>query len=236
MDAYLKKIELVEQEIQEIQNSKQFNDPEVIVYANDWKARQAQTPEELTNLAKYTALNARLDQLEKQRKDWHQAIQSVYASSAKKKDSTRKEYKKETAIKNEREILTTVADSLYKKYGFPIVYHHPTFGDVQAASGFYSPKDIIDYFRKKKQDGSVSLNEKLRNEYDEDTWIAFVELNSHVNPALHRKLHVKSGKIEVVLEKEIYESNSEIFTKVLSDLYNVKIDVKNAESDSQVMR
>lgn len=152
----------------------------------------------------------------------------------KKSDKPRKGYRKDTAIKDERLLLSDVAITMWKRFGY-ILEHDgkPTFGDLKRAAGFKTDVDVRDYFRKKAK-GEVK-EDRIKDSFTKGAWIWLIGLNQRVNPLLHDKLITnQDGSLRLVLEHDIYEDGAGMAENVVQTLYGPekKVDIKDASSDS----
>ncbi len=102
-------------------------------------------------MGEWQLLKEKLADLKKKEDFYQQFILSTNAHSVKKSDKTRKGYKKDTAIKNERLWLSDVAITMWERFGF---------GDFTRAAGFKSDDDVRDYFRKKAKERSRKMISK----------------------------------------------------------------------------
>ena len=182
----------------------------------------------------WIAMQEQLTELKKKEQNWFDVIKSSSASSVKKVDSVRKGYKKETATKSQRALLTSIANELRSTYGFKTKFDDPTFGDVMYATGFKSHTAIYEYFQSKKQAKEVE-NGGLKDHFTQKQWDYLVDLNYRVNGDLHSNLRKERGGITVVvLEADVYDpdlvTDIAVRAGVVQDADH--LDVKNAESDS----
>ena len=236
MDYDRQQLAAVEQEIKLIISSEEYK--ALVKYDNVWIARNVKTDEEMDKLAEWTELKSRLDRLKTKEQFWQQAILSSNSAAVKKTDTMRKGYKRETAVKSERALLTTVAEDLYKLYDFSIQYEdeeQPSFGDVKRALGFHKFRDVRQYFATGKNPNSNYIKRKetskaMEDMYSEDDWKYLIQLNHHVNGGLHSGLLSNDGRITIVLENDFYSTDRvrSIIGKTRSEI----LDIKNAESDS----
>jgi hypothetical protein len=233
MNFFVQRLRELQDEVKSIKDSEEYK--RVSRYGNAWIARNAHSDEEQRDLASWQMLKQQLDALEAQRKDWVRLIESTHVQQVKKKDTTRKDYKREMAVRSQRGIVNTIASQLYADYDFPILFEDPTFGDVLAAVGFYNRNRICKYFATKmnpdckytKREGTIK---DLENVFTQDQWMYLFQMHNYANTKLHRSLPMDQGKMTVVVENELYapETIRGIFKVVMKT--KVEIDVKNAES------
>jgi hypothetical protein len=220
---YHQELKAVEQEIKALENSEYY---QTLKKKNRAWAVPKPTEEEK---GEWQELKEELAELKKDKEFWQKAILSTNAAAVKKTDTVRKGYKRETAVKRERQLLNTVAINLYNEVGFEIAYSTPTFGDVKKATGFHSAEDVNNYFIGKKA-GKVAAT-RLNDTFDEKCWIYLVELNTRVNPQMHVGLPDVGNALEVVLENDVFDKQT--VTKILAIVEPGRnVDIKNAESDS----
>eukprot|EP00731_Ephydatia_muelleri_P016052 Em0009g476a len=162
---------------------------------------------------------------------------SQNAVAFKKTDEVRKGYKRSTAARSERQVLTSFALFIAERYNFQRLYEKSvTFGDVMAAVGFHGNASIHQYFKTKvnenrkytaKEEGATPIEDLL----SEKTWCYLVLLNDTVNRHLHEPLEQDSNnKVTVVLESGMYYPDyMEEVTKLMGF---VNVDIKNGDSDS----
>ncbi|KAL5481603.1 hypothetical protein EMCRGX_G021798 [Ephydatia muelleri] len=162
---------------------------------------------------------------------------SQNAVAFKKTDEVRKGYKRSTAARSERQVLTSFALFIAERYNFQRWYEKSvTFGDVMAAVGFHGNESIHQYFKTKvnenrkytaKEEGATPIEDLL----SEKTWCYLVLLNDTVNRHLHEPLEQDSNnKVTVVLESGMYyPAYMEEVTKLMGF---VNVDIKNGDSDS----
>ena len=160
---------------------------------------------------------------------------SQNAVAFKKTDEVRKGYKRSTAARSERQVLTSFALFIAERYNFQRWYEKSvTFGDVMAAVGFHGNESIHQYFTTKvnenrkytaKEEGATPIEDLL----SEKTWCYLVLLNDTVNCHLHEPLEQDSNnKVTVVLEKGMYyPAYMEEVTKLMGF---VNVDIKNGDS------
>jgi hypothetical protein len=180
-------------------------------------------------------LKEKLAALKKKEEDFYQnAILSTNAHSVKKSDKTRNGYKKDTAIKDERLLLSDVAITLWERFQFACAYEDgPSFGDLKMASGFSTCKDVRNYFRKKAK-GAVKEDD-IKESLAEKEWIWLIGLNQRANLLLHDKLITnQDGSLRLVLEHEVYEDGAGMAENLVLKLYgpDKKVDIKDASSYS----
>jgi hypothetical protein len=219
----------------------------------DRKIRELETSEEFKALAdkngvwavpkatdqekkEWQQLNEELAYLKRQRQDYVNLILSMNAHSVKKSDKIRKGYKKDTAIKDERLLLSDVAIKMWERFSFTLQrYGKPTFGDFQWAAGFKDDADVRDYFRKKAKE--EVKEDEIKESLTESEWIWLIGLNQRVNPLLHDRLITnQDGSLRLVLEHEVYEDGAGVAEELVRKLYGPesKVDVKDAASDFTV--
>ncbi len=180
-------------------------------------------------------LKEKLAALKNKEEDFYQnAILSTNAHSVKKSDKTRNGYKKDTAIKDERLLLSDVAITLWERFQFACAYEDgPSFGDLKRASGFSTCKDVRSYFRKKAK-GAVKEDD-IKESLAEKEWIWLIGLNQRANLLLHDKLITnQDGSLRLVLEHEVYEDGAGMAENIVLKLYgpDKKVDIKDASSYS----
>jgi hypothetical protein len=132
----------------------------------------------------------------------------------KKTDTVRKGYKRETAIKRERQLLNTIAIDLYEKFPFKTAYDTPNFGDVMNATDFYSHRDFRKYFRDKEN--KKALADPLKDKLDQNEWIFLINLNYRVNTELHIGLIESDDTLEIVMENDVCDKVGNEFDKKVS--------------------
>ena len=223
-----RKLEQIEQRIQDLVNSEEYKQLEKINRA--WATPKPNEQEK----GEWKLLQEQIAKLEHDKNFWQKVILNSFASHVRKQDSVRKEYKRETATKSERAVLSSIADHLYSVYEFDTNYPSgPTFGDVMTKTGFHFRKQVIDYFSSKTEKvPKESSIDDIRGFFTKEQWIYFVELNHRVNGELHSNLKKRNGKTVIVLESDIYDP------ELLADAMNrigvdpAHLDIKNADSDS----
>jgi hypothetical protein len=179
-------------------------------------------------------LKEKLAYLKKKEDFYQNAILSTNAHSVKKFDKTQKGYKKDTAIMDERLLLSDVAIKMWKRFGFTLQrYGKPTFGDFQWAAGFKDDNDVLVYFQKKAK-GEVQ-EDIIKESLTEKQWIWLIRLNQRVNQLLHDTLITnQDGSLRLVLEHDVYQDGVEMAKELVQTLYGYskKVDIKDASSDS----
>jgi hypothetical protein len=166
---------------------------------------------------------------------FHQKLMlSTNAHSVKKPDKTRKGYKKDTAIKDERLFLSDVTITMWERLGFPLGHDHlPTFGDFTRTAGFKNDDDVRNYFRKKAR--GVVKEDDIKESFTREVWIWLIGLNQRVNPLLHDKLITNQDEsLHLVLEHNVYKDGAKMAEHVIQTVYGSlkKFDIKGADSDS----
>jgi len=218
----------IDQEIKALENSEEFK-----TLASKNRAWAVPKPTEQEQ-GEWQLLKEKLDDLKKNKDFYQKAILSTNAHSVKKSDKTRKGYKKDTAIKDERLLLSDVAITMWERFQFDCAYEEgPSFGDLKRASGFSTCKDVRNYFLKKAK-GAVKEDD-IKESLTEEEWIWLIGLNQRVNPLLHDKLSKnQDGSIRLVLEHEVYEIKAAMAENLVLKLYgsSKKVDIKDASSDS----
>ena len=218
-------LDQLEQEIKALENSETFK-----TLASKNRAWAVLKPTEQEK-GEWQLLKEKLADLKKKEDFYQKAILSTNAHSVKKSDKTRKGYKKDTGIKDERLLLSDVAITMWERFQFACAYEDgPSFGDLKRASGFSTYKDVRNYFRKKAK-GEDDIKESLT----EKEWIWLIGLNQRVNPLLHDKLITnQDGSLRLVLEHEVYEDGAGMAENLVLKLYGPekKVDIKDASSDS----
>ena len=222
------KLDQLEQEIKALENSEEYK---TLAYKNRAWASPKPTEQEK---GEWQIMKEKLADLKKKEDFYQKAILSMNAHSVKKSDKTRKGYKKDTAIKDERLLLSDVAMKMWERFGFTCGYENkPTFGDVKKAAGFKDDDDVLEYFRKKAK-GEVKEDE-IKESLTQEEWIWLISLNQRVNPLLHSKLITnEDGSLRLVLEHEVYEDGARMARNIILKWYGPekKIDIKDAASDS----
>jgi hypothetical protein len=127
---YHQKLDAVEQEIKALENSEEYK-----ALAQKNRAWADPKPTEAEK-GEWGLLKEKLDELKERRRDHVQIILSTNAHSVEKADSTRKKYKKDAAVKDERLLLSDVAIKMWERFNFALKYDTPTFGDFMEAAGF----------------------------------------------------------------------------------------------------
>ena len=222
------KLDQIEQEIKALENSEEFK-----TLASKNLAWADPTPTEQEKW-EWQLLKEKLADLKETRGFYQNVILSTNAHSVKKSDKTRKGYKRDTAIKDERLLLSDVAITMWERFGFTLERDgKPTFGDFKRAAGFKCDDDVIDYFAKRKK-GQVKEDD-IKESLNEEEWILLISLNQRVNPLLHSKLNTnRDGSVRLVLEHDVYEDKARVAENIVQKLYGPekKIDIKDASSDS----
>jgi len=221
-------LDQLDQEIKALENSEEYK-----TLARKNRAWAVPKPTEQEK-GEWQLLKEKLAALKKKEDFYQNAILSTNAHSVKKSDKTRKGYKKDTAIKDERLLLSDVAITLWERFQFDCAYEDgPSFGDLKRASGFSTCKDVRNYFRKKAK---VAVKEDdIKESLTEKEWIWLIGLNQRVNPLLHDKLITnQDGSLRLVLEHEVYEDGAGMAENLVLKLYGPekKVDIKDASSDS----
>jgi hypothetical protein len=179
-------------------------------------------------------LKEKLAALKKKEDFYQNAILSMNSHSMKKSDKTRKGYKKDTAIKDERLLLSDVAIKMWERFQFPCAIEDgPSFGDLKRAAGFGNYKDVRDYFRRKAK-GEVQ-KDVIKDSLTKEAWIWLIGLNQRVNGLLHDTLITnEDGSLRLVLEHDVYEGGRKVAEELVRTLYgsSKKVDIKDASSDS----
>ena len=221
-------LDQLDQEINALKNSEEYK---TLAYNNRAWAVPKPTEQEKWG---WQLLKEKLADLKKKEDYYQKASLSPNAHSVKKSDKTRKGYKKETAIKDERLLLSDVAIKMWERFGFKCRYvNKPMFGDFKGASGFKDDDDVRNYFRKRAK-GKVENNE-IKDSLTEEEWILLINLNQRVNGLLHDKLITnEDGSLRLVLEHDIYEEAVGVAKNIVLKLYGPekKVDIKDAASDS----
>jgi hypothetical protein len=221
-------LDQVEQEIKALENSEEFK---TLAYKNRAWAHPKPTEQEK---GEWQILKEKLADLKKKEDFYQKAILSTNTHSVKKSDKTRKGYKKDTAIKDERLLLSDVAITMWERFGYTLEHNgKPTFGDLKRAAGFKNYSDVRDYFRKKAR--GEFKEDDIKESLTEKEWIWLIGLNQRVNPLLHDKLITnKDGSLRLVLEHEVYEDGAGLAQNLVLKLYGPekKVDIKDASSDS----
>jgi hypothetical protein len=230
---YLQELNEVEEKIQALKDRDDYKD-----LAEKNRAWVMPKPNEQVK-GEWELLKDELAKLEKDKEFWQQTILSSNASQ-------RKGYKKETATKSERELITTVSDYLYSLYEYPKIHTNPTFGDAVHFLSFQHAYLVCQYFlspttfRKKypllsactPRDGVDGL---MENVYSEEQWVYLVDLNHRVNGLLHNGLKKQEdGRYVVILEDAVYDKPMVQGIMIASKkiVSPDGVEIKNAESDS----
>jgi hypothetical protein len=218
----------LEQEIKALENSEEYK---TLAYKNRAWAVPISTEQEKEE---WQLLKEKLADLKKKEDFYQNAIMSTNAHSVKKSDKTRKGYKKDTAIKDERLLLSDIAIKMWERFGFTLQRNgKPTFGDFQWAAGFRDDGDVRDYFRKKAK-GEVQ-EDKIKESLTEKEWIWLIRLNQRVNQLLYDTLITnQDGSLRLVLEHDVYQDGVDMAEELVRTLYgpDKKVDIKDAASDS----
>jgi hypothetical protein len=224
---YDRKLDAVEQEIKALENSEEYK-----TLAKKNRAWAAPKPTEAEK-GEWGLLKEKLAELKKKEEFYQNAILSTNAHSVKKADSTRKKYKKDTAIKDGRLFLSTIAKRMWEQFGFPVeIEDSPTFGDVIKAAELRNSYQVRDYFRKREA-GKVEADQ-IKDSNTEDEWIKMIEMDRRVNRLLHDEM-VKNddGSYRLVLESEEYKGDAELYEGLVKKWCpGKKVEVKDASSDS----
>ena len=226
-NTYLK-LDQIDQEIKALENSEEYK---TLAMKNRAWAVPKPTEQEK---GEWQLLKEKLAELNTKRRDNVNIILSMNSHSVKKVDKTRKGYKKDTAIKDERLLLSDVATKMWERFSFDCEYDNkPTFGDFKRAAGFKDEGDVRDYFRK-KENGQVK-EDKIKDSLDKAEWILLIELNQHVNKLLHGTLIKNDDEsLRLVMEHDFYEKGRDMAEKIVNRIYGSgkKVDIKDAASDS----
>ena len=222
------KLDYLEQEIMQLENSEEYK---TLAHKNRAWALPKPTEQEK---GEWDLLKKKLDELKERRKEHVNIILSMNSHSVKKSDKTRKGYKKDTAIKDERLLLSDVAITMWKQFGFTLERDgKPTFGDFKRAAGFKDDDDVSGYFAKRTKE--QVKKDDIKESLTEEEWILLIGLNQRVNPLLHSKLNTnRDGSVRLVLEHDVYEDKASVAENIVQKLYGPekKIDIKDAASDS----
>jgi hypothetical protein len=214
----------LEQEIKALKNSQEY---QILASKNLVWILPRPTEEEK---GEWLLLTEKLADLERKRKFYEKTI----VQSVKKSDKTRKEYKKDTAIKDERLLLSDVAITMWRRFGFDCAHEDSaTFGDLKRAAGFKNCKDVHDYFRKKAR--KEIQEDEIKESLTEKQWIWLIRLNQRVNRLLHDSMITnQDGTIRLVLEHDVYQEGVQMAEDIVRTLYGPekKVDIKDATSDS----
>ena len=216
---------------QKIAAFKNSDDYKAVLKRNPWGKDTAGTSEE--DKASLSCYTSQLEDLTKQLNFY----MSQNAVAFKKTDDVRKGYKRLTAARSARQVLTNFALFIADRYEFPHVYEKSvTFGDVMAAVGFHDEASIRRYFKTKhnekcnytlKEQGAMPIEDLL----SEETWHYLVLLNHTVNCHLHEPLKPDSNnQVTVVLESGMFYPD--YIREVTKLMGFVNVDIKNNDSDS----
>jgi hypothetical protein len=141
----------LDQEIKALENSEEYK---TLSCKNRAWAVPKPTEQEM---GEWQLLKEKRADLKKEKGFYQKLMLSTNAHLVKKSDKTRKGYKKDTAIKDERLLLSDVAITLWEQFGFSLEHRRkPTFGDLTRAAGFKNEGAVRDYFRKKAK-GEVKV-------------------------------------------------------------------------------
>eukprot|EP00804_Cyclotella_cryptica_P001862 CCRYP_019353-RA/>CCRYP_019353-RA protein AED:0.08 eAED:0.08 QI:0/-1/0/1/-1/1/1/0/338 len=221
-------LDQLDQEIKALENSEEYK---TLAYKNRVWAVPKPTEQER---GEWQLLNEKLAYLKKTEDFYRNAILSMNAHSVKKSDKTRKEYKRDTAIKDERLLLSDVAIKMWERFEFDCVFEDgPSFGDLKRAAGFGNCKDVRDYFQRKAR-GEVQEDD-IKDSLTKEAWIWLIGLNQRVNGLLHDTLITnKDGSLRLVLEHDVYEGGRKVAEELVRTFYgsSKKVDIKDASSDS----
>ena len=240
IDLLTKEIDLLTKQKTNDEIAKTFQEIKAIKNSDDYKAvskrfpwGKATTGTSKDDEASWCCYTSQLEDLTKQLNFYL----SQNAVAFKKTDEVRKGYKRSTAARSERQVLTSFALFIAERYNFQRWYEKSvTFGDVMAAVGFHGNESIHQYFKTKvnenrkytaKEEGAKPIEDLL----SEKTWCYLVLLNDTVNCHLHEPLEQDSNnKVTVVLESGMYYPDyMEEVTKLMGF---VNVDIKNGDSDS----
>ncbi len=218
----------LDQEIKALENSEEFK-----TLADKNRAWAVPKPTEQEK-GEWQLLKEKLADLKKKEDFYQKAILSTNAHSVKKSDETRKGYKKDTAIKDEKLLLSDVAIKIWERFEFACAFEDgPSFGDLKRAAGFGNCKDVRNYFRRKAK-GEVQEDD-IKDSLTKEAWIWLIGLNQRVNPLLHDTLITNDdGSLRLVLEHDVYEGGRKLAEELVRTLYGPekKVDIKDASSDS----
>ncbi|KAL5481599.1 hypothetical protein EMCRGX_G021792 [Ephydatia muelleri] len=144
---------------------------------------------------------------------------SQNAVAFKKTDEVRKGYKRSTAARSERQVLTSFALFIAERYNFQRWY------EKSVTFVFQKVNENRKYTA--KEEGATPIEDLL----SEKTWCYLVLLNDTINRHLHEPLEQDSNnKVTVVLESGMYYPDyMEEVTKLMGF---VNVDIKNGDSDS----
>ena len=218
----------LDQEIKALENSEEYK---TLAYKNRAWAVPKPTEQEK---GEWQLLEEKLADLKKKEDFYQNAILSTNAHSVKKSDKTRKGYKRDTATKDERLLLSDVAIKMWERFQFAYAFEDgPSFGDLKRAAGFGNCKDVRDYFRRKAK-GEVQEDD-IKDLLTKEAWIWLIGLNQRVNGLLHDTLITnEDGSLRLVLEHDVYEGGRKVAEELVRTLYgsSKKVDIKDASSDS----
>jgi len=221
-------LDQLDQEIKALENSEEYK---TLARKNRTWAVPVPTEQEK---GEWQLLKEKLAALKKKEDFYQNAILSKTAHSMKKSDKTRKGYKKDTAIKDERLLLSDVAIKMWERFQFDCAYEDgPSFGDLKRASGFSTCKDVRNYFRKKAKE--EVQEDKIKEYLTEKQWIWLIRLNQRVNQLLHDTLITnQDGSLRLVLEHDVYQDGVDMAEELVRMLYgsSKKVDITDASSDS----
>ena len=218
----------IEQEIKTLENSEEFK---TLASKNRVWANPKPTEQEV---GEWKLLKEKLAYL-REKEDFHQkAILSTNAHSVKKYDKTRKGYKADTAIKDERLLLSSISRKIWEKLPFNCEFDNsPTFGDLKRAAKFRYNRDVHDYFTKRAN--RQVQEEEIKESLTAEEWIWLIGLNQRVNLLLHDSLIAnQDGILRLVLEPEVYKDGVDLSKNLILKWYGPekKVDIKDAASDS----
>ncbi|KAL7502695.1 hypothetical protein ACHAWX_000522 [Stephanocyclus meneghinianus] len=221
-------LDQLDQEIKALENSEEYK---TLAYKNHaWPVPKPTEPE----MGEWQLLKEKLADLKKKEDFYRNAILSTNAHSVKKFDKTRKGYKKDTAIKDERLLLSDVAIKMWERFQFACAFEdEPSFGDLKRAAGFGNWKDVHNYFRRKAK-GEVQEDE-IKDSLTKEAWIWLIGLNQRVNELFHDTLVTnEDGSLRLVLEHDVYEGGRKLAEELVRTLYgsSKKVDIKDALSVS----
>ena len=218
----------IDHEIKAIQNSEYYQD---LAYKNRPWALPKPTEDEVKG---WRLLKENLDKLQMSKDYIQKSILSANSRSVRKLDKVRKGYKKDTAIKDERLLLSDIAKKAWKRFFYPLDRKgQPTFGDLKRAAGFYDNGDVCEYFLKRGR-GELEADE-MKEALTEDEWVWLIEMNQRVNGLLHGDLITnEDGSLRLVLEHDYYEEKAELAKNMIRKWYGPEkiVDTKDAASNS----
>jgi hypothetical protein len=218
----------IEREIKSLEDSEEFK-----TLASKNRAWAVPKPTDQEK-GEWQLLMEKLADLKKKEDFYRNAFLSTNAHSVKKSEITQKGYKKDTAIKDERLLLSDVAIKMWERFRFTLQpYGMPTFGDFQWAAGFKDDDDVRDYFQK-KANGEVK-EDIIKESFSEKQWIWLIRLDQRVNLLLHDTLITKQdGSLRLVLEHDVYQDGVDMAEELVRTLYgsSKKVDIKDASTDS----